>query len=389
MMDENSIDQKRRLNREKVQRWRANQSLKIGRETERSRKVNVTEEPASQRLNVLSQRLSILEAEERIAEVASIRKTAKMLSQKMRMSQALKADQTLFEKINGCKYQEFIRLDVQALSQNINVIEAHLKRPDKSLSQKMTMAQTLAPVDIKLTAQALSQKMRLSQNQSHELALSQKMVVPKVPEQAREPTTAFIQEMTVPHEIIVTKIPEQLREPTPAFIQEMTVSQEIIVTEIPEQAQVPEKAKVSKKIKVKRPVRSLAQKKKVSNISALAEVKLAAQALSQKMRVSQTQKAKEKLALEALFESGDGASDQDQSTQLAPALSKRSRVRSNTIEPARKRPARGLSKRSRKMSENTEPIICDSEINFVENELYQHICGTMDHIQNLWNELEP
>lgn len=343
-MDENSIDYKRRLNREKVQRWRANQSLKIGQKTEKSRKENETEEPAAQRLHTLSQRLSVLSKlplaedklthtskvpEERMAELASIRLTAQALSQKMRMSHALNLihSTVLSEETHGCE----------------------------------------APVEIRLAAQALSQKMRISQALKADPTLFEKINGCKGQEFIRHAVKALPQKINVTKKMIVLKVPKQVREPTPAFIQNMTVSQEIIVTDIPKQAQVPEKAKVSKKIKVKRPARSLPQKKKVSNTAVLAEVKLAAQALSQKMRVSQTIITEKKLTLEAVSQSKAGYSVQDQSKQPAPAL----------------------SKRSRKMSQKTDPTICDSKINFSENELYQHICGTMDHIQNLWNELEP
>ncbi|CAO1424862.1 unnamed protein product [Diamesa hyperborea] len=250
-MDENSNKRKRRLSREK---------LKIGKETEKRRKANANEEKAALRraANVFSQIESVLskpksQMTNRFEAPFDIRLAAQALSRKLRLCQTLKRAE--------------VGVTAPVPSQNVSDTpnQAQMRRTAHALSRKTsTKLQTPTQIEVKLAAQALSQKMRLSQNQERTEcvlsapASSQKMIVAEAPEQAQISRTAT------------------------------TLSQIISVSNSSEEAQ-------------KQSTRALSNRKR-PNLSTpvQAEVKLAAQALSEKMRLSQTQAAEEKLAAQAL-----------------------------------------------------------------------------------------
>ncbi|CAO1442240.1 unnamed protein product [Diamesa tonsa] len=250
-MDENSNKRKRRLSREE---------LKIGKETEKRRKANANEEKAALRraANVFSQIESVLskpksQMTNRFEAPFDIRLAAQALSRKLRLCQTLKRAE--------------VGVTAPVPSQNVSDTphQAQMRGIAHALSRKTsTKLQTPTQIEVKLAAQALSQKMRLSQNQERTEcvlsapASSQKMIVAEAPEQAQ-----------------ISRIAT-------------TLSQIISVSNSSEEAQ-------------KQSTRALSNRKR-PNLSTPVqiEVKLAAQALSEKMRLSQTQAAEEKLAAQAL-----------------------------------------------------------------------------------------
>ena len=208
--------------------------------------------------------------------------------------------------------------------------------------------------EVKLAAQALSQKMRLSQK--------------KRLFQTKERAEIELAAIASSEMMIGAENPDQCQESRTARFLSQTMS----VSESPEEAQA---------LLLRISMDDASEHSDVEQSAGALnnQIKLAAQALSQKMRLSQYQKAEEKLAAQILLEenSEDDAFKQAEDKQLTCASSKRSKMKSHT------------TKRSHsKLSKSTKPVR-NAEENVGNEEHYEHICGTMDHIQNLWIKLEP